>query len=162
MGEQVPVCHIVDMNDVQSGVDIGGHAAGRRFDDHAAGRRRFDVARPNRGRRIDDDNRCRFFNDQTPDRFLREVFGTFVVPDHVFDRDRRILVRRAAVGGAAEHGDAAGVDDAEDAGGGRRADQVACAVDIWPRTSRPAAAPTGGSRPRHGKATGTLAMPRAA
>ena len=48
---------IVDMDEIEAGVDIGRHASARRLDENAPGRRRPRIARADRRRGIDDDRR---------------------------------------------------------------------------------------------------------
>ena len=52
--------HVVDVHDVQPGIDIGRHPPGGGVADHPAGRRRLDVARADRGGRVDDHRRQPF------------------------------------------------------------------------------------------------------
>ncbi len=69
-GQQVAERDIVDMRDVEPGIDKDRHPAARRLDDDPPGRGRLDVARPDRGRRVDDDGRQARFRDQLADREL--------------------------------------------------------------------------------------------
>ena len=47
---------VIHVHDVESRIDVGGHAAGCGVQNHLPGRRGLDVARPHRRRRIDDDH----------------------------------------------------------------------------------------------------------
>ena len=49
--------HVVHVDDVEAGVDVGGHFAGGGVADHFAGGGGFDVARAYRGGGVDDDGR---------------------------------------------------------------------------------------------------------
>src|SRR5258707_817872 len=46
--QQMALGDVVDMDEIEAGIDIGRHAAIRGLDDDAPGRRRLDVARPDR------------------------------------------------------------------------------------------------------------------
>src|SRR6202034_906586 len=56
-GRDVTRSDVVDMDQIEPGIDIGGHAPRRRLDDDPSGRRRTNVARPDRRRWVDDDRR---------------------------------------------------------------------------------------------------------
>jgi hypothetical protein len=50
----MPVRDVVDMHEVEAGVDEARNPAACSLDDDTPGRRRLDVARPDRRRRVDD------------------------------------------------------------------------------------------------------------
>ena len=54
---KVAICHVVDMHEIEAGIDEGRHAARRRFDNHAPCWCWTQVARADGGRGIDDDRR---------------------------------------------------------------------------------------------------------
>ncbi len=120
---------VVDMDDVEAGIDEGRHAARRRLDDHPSGRRRLHVARADRRRGIDDDGRQPGAG-QLAHHLLGEELGALVVAQHGGDAAGRGLVGGAAVAAKAERRDAAGIDDALDPGRGCGPHQAARAVDI--------------------------------
>ena len=132
----------------------------RRLDDDAAGRRRLDVARADRRRRIDDHRRQAVARDHRPRPAAR--------PRPCCACRRRSPRSRASgrvssAGGrrraSFEGRDAAGVDDALDAGAQRLLHHDARALDDWCGRSPPGRAPRAGSRRRRG--TGS-ARPRSA
>ena len=57
LGQKMARRHVVDMDEVEAGIDEGRHAARGGLDDDAAGRRRLHVARADGRRGIDDDGR---------------------------------------------------------------------------------------------------------
>src|ERR1051326_2649025 len=125
----MPERDILDMHDVEPGIDKPWHAAPRRLDDQAAGRRRLNVARTDRRRRIDNDSRQRPLGDELADYRLRLEFRALIRADHVLGPPRRLLIGRPALDDA-ERRDAARIDDAFDAGGERRQHQLARSPDI--------------------------------
>ncbi len=95
LGQEMPCCHVVDMDEIEAGIDEGRHAAGRGLDDHAPGRRRPAVARADRRRGIDDHRRQAVFLDHPPHRLLGEEFRALVGADHVGEAAWRGFVGRA-------------------------------------------------------------------
>src|SRR6185312_13159011 len=59
---------IVDMDDIEAGIDESRHAARRGLDNHAAGRRRLHVAWADRRRRIDNHRRQLALRDERTHR----------------------------------------------------------------------------------------------
>ncbi len=86
LGQKMARRHVVDMDEVEAGIDESGHAARRGLDDHAAGRRRLDVARADRRRGIDDDRRQAALHDEALHRVLGQEFRALVGADHVLER----------------------------------------------------------------------------
>lgn len=119
--ERVALGDVVDMDDAEAGVDVGGHAAGGGVGDHAAGWGGLDVARADGGGGVDDDGGQPLFAHQAADGLFGGVFGALVDADDGVGDHWRDLVGRRAVGGEAEGGDGTAVDDALDAGGERGA-----------------------------------------
>ena len=116
------------MNEIEAGVDIGGHASARGLDEDAPGRGRAAVARADRRRGIDDDRR-----QPLPDHRFDQPFGGDLAA--LIGAYRLILVEAdALVGGRAlaqrQCRDAAGIDDARDAGLRGRLHDVARPLDI--------------------------------
>src|SRR5690242_17103185 len=70
--------YIVDMDDVETGIDKGGHLAACGLYDEAPGRRRLDIARPHGGGRIDDHNRQPALPCKLPSHFFGGVFRALV------------------------------------------------------------------------------------
>ncbi len=116
---QVPLRDVVDMDEVEAGVDEGGHAAARRLDDDASGRRRFDVARADRRRRIDDHGREALLGDHPLDQTLGRDLAALIGADRLELFEGHGLVDRCPVTLHRQGGDAAGIDDALDAGAQR-------------------------------------------
>jgi len=117
-GGEVSRGHVVDVREIEAGVHKSRHAAARAFDDDAPGRRRLHVARADRRRGIDDDGR----EPALPDHILDQAFGddlAFLVgADGLALRQRTGFVGRRAVP-QFDRCDAAGIDDALDAGSQR-------------------------------------------
>ena len=67
---------VVDMHDIEPGVDKAWHMAARGFEDQPPGRRRLEVARADRRRRIDDDRGQAALADQTGERPPRPGIST--------------------------------------------------------------------------------------
>jgi len=84
----MPVGDVIDMDQVETGVDEGGDAPARRLDDNAAGRRRPHVARPDRGRRIDDHRGKRLVGDHRLDQPLGGDLAALVGADPLLGRQR--------------------------------------------------------------------------
>ena len=120
---------VVDMDEVEPGVDEGGHAPRRRLDDDAAGRRRPHVARADRRRRIDDHGRQPVAPDHRLDQALRRDLAALVGADRLAFGERTSSVAERAVG-ELQGRDAAGVDDALDAGAQRLLHDEARSLDI--------------------------------
>ncbi len=131
--EQVPLGHVVDMDDVEAGIDIGRHPPECGVADHPPGRRRLDVARADRRRRVDDHRRHALLAHQLQHRLLGQVFGALVGADDLVRMHLGQLVPRRAVADQAERGDAAAIDDPLGARRLRRQQQVPRAVHIGPQ-----------------------------
>ena len=121
---------VIDVDEIESGIEKSGHTSARRFDDDAPGRRRLDVAGPDRRRGIDDHRRQRIVGDHGLDQPLGGDLAALVGADPLLHRERNCLVRRTAVGAQAKCRDAAGIDDALDAGAFRLLHDDARAVHI--------------------------------
>ena len=131
---------VVDMREVEPGVDEGRHASRCGLDDDTAGRRRPHVARTDRRRRIDDDRRQSIALDHRLDQPLSRDLAALVGADPLAFGERTVLCRGAALS-ELQGRDAAGVDDALDAGAERLLHDEArsleiVAVDLL-RVSRP-------------------------
>ena len=83
---------VIDMGEVQPGVDEGRHASRRGLDDDAACRRRPHVARADRRRRVDDDGR----QPVPTDHGLDQTFGRDLAA--LIGADRRSLGQRMVFG----------------------------------------------------------------
>ena len=105
---------VVDVDEVQAGLDERRHPAGRGFDDDAAGRRRLHVARPDRRRGIDDHRGKPVARDHVGDEVLGDDLAALVGADRFGCRQMPGLVGEAA-GAQVEGRDRAGVDDPLDA-----------------------------------------------
>ena len=89
--------HVVDMHEVQSGIDESGNAARRGFDDHPPRRRRFDVARSDGRGGIDDHSGQAFLRNHPLDQPLGGELARLIGADGAVHRVARSLVRRCAV-----------------------------------------------------------------
>ena len=131
---------VVDVDEVQPGIDEGRHASGRGLDDDAAGRRRPHVARADRRRRVDDDGRQPVPADHGLDQAFRRDLAALVGADRLFFGQRTILGRVRSID-ELQGRDAAGVDDALDAGAQRLLHDEPGSLDIvavdFFRVSRP-------------------------
>ncbi len=107
---------VVDVDDVQAGVDIGRHTPRRGVADHLAGRGRLDVARADRGGGIDHHHRDPVAPRKVQHGFLGEVLGPLVDADEIGLVGRGGFIGRRAVADLAEGGDRTAVDDAFGAG----------------------------------------------
>ena len=157
----MPDRDVVDMHDVEAGIDIARHAAARRLDDQPAGRRRLDVAGADRGRRVDDDRRQAALGDQRRDHLPRPRISTAC-------RGRSCRRRGSASPSSAmppctmpERRDAAGIDDALDPGARAPPASARGCPRHWRGTSPPGRAPTAGNRRRRETDSGSR-RPRAA
>ncbi len=137
------VRNVIDMHEVEAGVDKAGNTAARGLDDDSAGRRRLDVARPNRRRRIDDDGGQAIVGNHGLDQPFRGDLAALVGTDALRFGQRVGFVRRGAIRAQPERGDTAGVNDALHAGPQRRLHHVARAIHIgsedFARVPRPKA-----------------------
>ncbi len=95
----MPGGDIVDMDEIEAGIDKGRHAARRRFDDDAAGRRRANVARADRRRWIDDDGRQTCLGDHAFDQTFGQDLALLIGADRIGLIERRGLVRGAPSSG---------------------------------------------------------------
>ena len=102
---------VVDMHQIESGIDEGRNTAGGCLDDHASRRRGPAIARPDRGRRIDDHGR-----QAVPDHPFNQSLGgnlaALIGADRFALGKRHGLVGRRTARARLEGGDARGVDDA--------------------------------------------------
>ena len=126
--QQMAPCHVVDMHEIEAGVDEGRHAAIRRLHDDAPGRRRLHVARPDRRRRADDHR-----GQPVADHALDQAFGNQLA-SLVGADDGSLLWREVSSTAVPCDGFSAatrrGVDDALDAGIARRLHHGAGAFEI--------------------------------
>ena len=121
---------VIDVHDVEAGIDVGGQAARRRVRDHAARWRRLHVARADRSGGIDDHRRQPGLAHQREHCLLRPVLGLFIDAHHNVLAHRRGLVSGRAILVHAERRNAAAIDDALHACGLRSEHQGARAFDI--------------------------------
>ena len=91
--EQVARRDIINVHDVETGVDVGRHASRGGILHHAAGRGRLHVARAHRCGRVDDDHR-RACPGGFARHLLRQKLRALVVTDHVGKGDRAVLAPR--------------------------------------------------------------------
>ena len=126
---EVAFGYVIDMDDVEAGVDEGRHLAARGLDDQPAGRRRLDVAGSDGGGGVDDDDRQSAFPHELSHHLLGHEFRPLVGPDHVVHAARRLLIGRAARH-QTQGRDAARIDDPLDASFQRRSQQVPGSLDI--------------------------------
>jgi len=106
---------IVDVDEIEAGIDKAGHASAGGLHDDASCRRRLDVAGTDRGRRIDDHRRQPGALDHVVDQALGQHLALLVGSDRLIGRKRPVLVRRLArVQPDRRH--TAGIDDPLDAG----------------------------------------------
>ncbi len=121
--------NVIDVHDVEPGIDVGRHATRGGVQHHLAGGRGLHVARTDGRRRIDDDHREAVFR-RLQHHLFGEIFRTLVVTDHRRQPNGRPFVARRAVARYAHGRDAAGVHDSLDArvAGGQQ--NIAGALDI--------------------------------
>ena len=131
---------VIDMREVEPRVHEARHPSRRRLDDDAAGRRRPHVARADGRRRVDDDRRQSIAPDHGLDQTLGRDFAALIGADPLAFGKRMVLGRGGALG-ELQSRDAAGVDDALDAGAQRLLHDEARSLDIVAadlfRVSRP-------------------------
>ncbi len=126
--EQMARRHIIDMHEVEPGIDEGRHAAIGRLHDDAPGRGRLDVARADRGGRADD-------HDGKPlaghalHQPLGDELGFLIGADDGLFAVPRGLVDRGA-GDRLQRRDGGGVDDALHTGSARGVHHDAGAFEI--------------------------------
>ena len=92
LGEKMAGRDIVDMDEVEAGIDESRHAARRRFDDHAAGRRRLHVAGPIGVEGLTITAGRPRVSTQLAHDLLGQEFRALIGADHVVERARRGLV----------------------------------------------------------------------
>jgi hypothetical protein len=120
------------MDQVKACINITGHSSRCRFDDDSPRRCRANIARADRRRRIYDDRRQIFVLDHSRNGALGNHLAVFVSADGLGLRERRGLVAGLPVRSGRKRGDAAGVDDALDAGALCRDHDQSGAFDIGP------------------------------
>jgi hypothetical protein len=120
---EVPGGDILDMDEVEPAVDIGGHAPVGRLDDDPARGGGAQVARADRGRGIDDHGGEPARGHGLFDQAFGDNLGALVGPHHGLFGGRVVFVRRAPVE-REERGDRTGVDQPLDPAGERRLDHV--------------------------------------
>ena len=125
--------HVVDMHDVQAGIDVGRHPARRGIQDHLAGRRRLDVARTDRRGGIDHHHRQPLLARQFQHRPLGEDTSIACRCRRNRPRWSGCLVGRRAVADLPERGDRTAMHDALHARRLRRAHHRHGAVDVGPQ-----------------------------
>ena len=108
--QQMALRDVVDVDEVQAGVHVSGHAPVQKIDDQAAGRRRLEVSQADRRTRIDDHDRQALAG-VGKDDLLRQEFAAFVVPEHVAEADRRFFGCRNAVPAVPERRNGTRIDD---------------------------------------------------
>jgi hypothetical protein len=111
-GGEMPACNIVDMHEIEPGVDKTRYAAGCRLDDDPACRRRFLVARPNRRRRMHDDGRQMIAADHCFDDPLGGNLALFIGPNCTGFTNSHRFVGLSAIRRTGDGRHAARVDDA--------------------------------------------------
>ena len=84
---------VIDMREIEPGVDKGRHASRCGLDDDAAGRRRPDVARTDRRRRVDDHRRQTIALDHRLDQTLGGNLAALVGADPLAVGERIVLCR---------------------------------------------------------------------
>ncbi len=135
-------CNVIYVHDVESGVDVRRHPARSGVEDHLARGCWLYIAWPDRCRRIDDDHRSASARRSVHDLF-REEFRSFVVADHVCQRDRCGFRAGRAIGRYADSGNTARVDDTLDTCEARSLQDIARPLHIGPvellRLARPEA-----------------------
>jgi len=114
----MPRRHVVDVREIEAGIHESRHAAAGALDDDTPGRRRLHVAGADRRRGVDDHGR----QPALPDHVLDQAFGDDLA--FLVGADGLALSKQMGfVGGRAvpqfERRDAAGIDDALDAGSQR-------------------------------------------
>ena len=133
--------YIVDMDQVETGIEKAGHAPARGFNDDAPGGSRLHVAGSDRRRWIDDHHRKPFARHH----LLNQPFGGDLAPlvgPHTFlDLESDGFVGRRAVIVQRQGGDAAGIDNSLDAGPFCLLHHNACAVDVGSKNLVRAAGP---------------------
>ncbi len=130
-GEQMGGGEVVDVGDVQRGVDVPGDLAVEEVEDELPGRRRPSVARSERERRQDEGDRRTLGGG--PQHFvLGDVLRPLVEAEEMGDVGEAVLVGRLAATGAVEpdRPDGARVDHPLAAGAGDRVEHVAGSADV--------------------------------
>src|SRR5262245_58049632 len=127
--EQLYPGYVVDSDDVESGIDICRHSSIDEVENHLSCGRGLYVPRSYR--------RGRVYNYDWKPRsceFKRSLLGdelrSFVMPDHVIECDRTILVCRLAILPHPYGADGAGVDNPFHSGLTTSGEQVSCAVGV--------------------------------
>ena len=127
-GEQMALRDVLDIDQVEARVDIGGHPVLKEIQDDSPGRSRLQVERADRRGRIDDhDPQALARGGQRG--LLGHELAALVRADHVCERDRTVFASRP-LSGDAERADGAGVDHQLGAGAARGFEHVARAVEI--------------------------------
>src|SRR5882757_2916865 len=126
---QVARCNVIDVHDIESGVDVRRHTAGSGVEHQLTGRCRLHVARPHRCRWVDDDGR-RPGGRGLEYQALGKKFRAFVMTDHRRERDGRALIAGRTIRRYAHGRNAAGVDDLFDPRVGGSGQQIAGSLDV--------------------------------
>ena len=129
-GQQVTRGDVIDMHDVQPGIDVRRQAAGLRVAHDATGWGWLDVAGTDRGRRIDDYRRQIVRCHEFVDGAFGEVFRTLVVPNHIGECHRRRFTPACSVTRIAERRDAARIDNPANVRVERGVHERARAIDV--------------------------------
>ena len=128
-GGDVGAGNFSDIDEVESGVHVGGEFAVQEVDEDAAGGGGFPVVGADGGSGVEDDDLQALLGGFDC-LLLGEELGTLVVANHVFEGDWGVFVDDQAVSAEVHGGDRGGVDDALDAGFASHAEEFASAVDV--------------------------------
>ena len=151
-GREVAGGDVVDVDEIEAGVDIAGHPAAGGLHDHAAGGRRLDVARADRRRGVHDHGGKALGAHHGLDHPLRDGLALLVGSYGLLGRGGRGFVDRAAFAVELQGRHRGGVDHARHARARSAAAMMLVTPTCWLRRSRWGRAPTAGSRRRHGRA----------
>jgi hypothetical protein len=121
---------VVDVDEIKSGVEKARHPSARGFDNDSSRGRRLDVARTNGSRWVDDDGRQRLFGDHRFHHLFGGNLALLVRADAGLKRERNAFIRHGSVVGTLQRGDAAGINNALDAGVQRLLHDDARAIHI--------------------------------
>ncbi len=121
--------HVLDGNDIKSGIDVRRNPAVQKIDNDAARRRRFPVTGPHRSRRIYDDSRKAFCGGLHHFLFSHEL-GSLVVTDHLVKTRLGSFVGQPVTGGNSDGCNATRINEPLDAGFSASRKQVTSSHDI--------------------------------